>query len=179
MRQKVNINNWCNPREINKNFTGVYHDQEKEVAVATDSCILIVSKPDFKKHEVSILVDKKGSEIMSEVAYPKYEIVFRKDVNTFEFDRNKVVELLKKVKDDKEFRQSCLAINIGNKEKPFYVTPNRCRLLASLPDGKFGRGVSYYGGDDILQYESADGNYRVACMPYRVEESVNEDYFCI
>lgn len=46
---KLKIYDWCCKEEWRPNIMGVYHDAENKVAVATDTHVLLVSKPDYNE----------------------------------------------------------------------------------------------------------------------------------
>lgn len=177
---KVNMYDWCNPKEPFRDaFKGVYYDVENGVAVATDSHVLIISKKDAEHEGENRLIDKKGNEIEIQ-RYVDYNRPFgNPDVlEPFEINRDKMSELLTKQRIDKKLRRLYYAFNIGDGEKPMYMSPRSCKLLLTLPEGKFYVRKAQDGYMvHPLQFESKDGDYRALFMPVAVKkEFVGQDY---
>lgn len=175
---KVNLYDWCEPKNIRVDLTGVYYDVENGVAAATDSHVLIVSKKDAEHEGENRLIDKKGNEI--EICrYVDYNRPFGKTdtLEPFEINRDKISELLTKQRVDKKISIEYYAFNIGDSEKPMYMSPRSCKLLLTLPEGRFYVRKAQDGYmEHPLQYESEDGDYRALLMPVKVKkESIGQD----
>lgn len=175
---KVKIYDWCDPKGYKSALQGVYHDQANKVAVSTNMSVLLVSKPDFIEGEdKSVVIGKKGDEI--ECIYPDYNRVFRKeeDCAELDIDRDKVAELLTKERADKKLGTTYFAFNVSaDPDKPFYIATKYCKLLITLPEGKFTVRNNEYWNAQPLQYESNDGEYRALIMPMAIKkEFVGQD----
>lgn len=177
---KVKIYDWCNPKEsFRKYIMGVYHDQTEKAAIATDTHVLLVSKPDFIEGEdKKVVIGKKGDEI--ECIYPNWRRVFIKDEDCVELkiDRDKVIELLNRERVDKKLGKRYFAFNVSlDSDKPLYIMTSSCKLLITLPEGKFyvHHNPERYSSCP-LQYESNGGEYRALIMPVQVkQEFIGQD----
>lgn len=176
---KVKIYDWTGKEQYRPNLMGVFHDSENKVAVATDTHALIVSKSDYVECEESHIVAKNGDEIQGK--YPNYKSVMpdTDECLLYDVDRDKIKRILTEYRAERKLDKSVeyLAINVGSPDKPFYLTPDNCKLLLQLPDGDFFiQANSQYGGYNArpLSYESADDNYKAIFMPMRYPER-NED----
>lgn len=176
---KVKIYDWTGKEQYRPNLMGVYHDAENKVAVATDTHALIVSKSDYVECEESHIAAKNGDEIQGK--YPNYKSVMpdTDECLLFDVDRDKIQRILTEYRAERKLDKSVeyLAINIGSPDKPFYLTPENCKLLLQLPDGDFFiQANSQYGDYNArpLSYESADDNYKAIFMPMHYPER-NED----
>lgn len=172
---KVKIYDWTGKEQYRPNLMGVFHDSENKVAVATDTHALIVSKSDYVECEESHIVAKNGDEIQGR--YPDYKRVMpdTDECLLYDVDRDKIKRILTKYKAERKLDKSVeyLAINVGSPDKPFYLTPENCKLLLQLPDGDFFVNASGYNARP-LSYESADENYKAIFMPTYCPER-NED----
>lgn len=172
---KVKIYDWVSKDGYRPQLCGVFHDTENKVAVATDTRAVIVSKNDYIECEESHIVDKNGDEIKGR--YPDYKCVMpdTDECLLYDVDRDKVKRILTEYRAERKLDKSVeyLAINIGLTERPFYLSPDNCKLLLQLPDGDF-----FVKADDYISrpiaYESEDGNYRAIFMPKLYPER-NED----
>lgn len=176
---KVKIYDWTGKEQYRPNLMGVFHDSENKVAVATDTHALIVSKSDYVECEESHIVAKNGDEIQGK--YPDYKRVMpdTDECLLFDIDRDKIKRILTEYKAERKLDKSVEynAINVGSPDKPFYLTPENCKLLLQLPDGDFFiQANSQYGDYNArpLSYESADDNYKAIFMPTHYPER-NED----
>lgn len=176
---KVKIYDWTDKEQYRPNLMGVFHDSENKVAVATDTHALIVSKSDYVECEESHIVAKNGDEIQGK--YPDYKRVMpdTDECLLFDIDRDKIKRILTEYKAERKLDKSVEynAINVGSPDKPFYLTPDNCKLLLQLPDGDFFiQANSQYGDYNArpLSYESADDNYKAIFMPMHYPER-NED----
>lgn len=165
---KVNIWNWIDPKEFRGYCQGVYYDVTCGVAVATDTHVLLVSKPDAELDGKNRLIGKDGKEIVC--SYPDYNRVFRKEQREIDVNVDKVVELLNQERVDKKLGKEYYAFNVSDSHN-FYLTPKICKLLITMPrEGKFYVSNSDNWRDLPLQYESNDGNYRALFMPIMVKD---------
>lgn len=177
---KVKIYDWVYKDDnLRPQMSGVYHDCEGKVAVATDTHALIVSKSDYVECEESHIVAKNGDEIQGK--YPNYKCVMpdTDECLLYDVDRDKIKRILTEYRAERKLNKSVeyYAINIGSPDKPFYLTPENCKLLLQLPDGDFFiQANSQYGDYNArpLSYESADENYKAVFMPTHYSER-NED----
>lgn len=169
---KVNIWDWViNPKDPQKQYTGVLYDTECGVAVATNLNVLLISHPDAIHEGPVRLIDKKGDELhyrpfMYKRVIPNKNYMIRKPV-----DVNKLAETLRMVNAKKRAKTAhCKAIKIAD---GFFISPKQAKLLLTLPEGDF-----YFAPDpDGSQsrpafYESKNGEYTALFMPNRVEESL-------
>lgn len=176
---KVKIYDWVGKENYRPQLMGVYHDAENKVAVATDTHALIVSKSDYVECEESHIVAKNGDEIHGKYANYKSVMPDTDECLLFDVDRDKIQRILTEYKAERKLDKSVeyLAINVGSPDKPFYLTPENCKLLLQLPDGDFFiQANSQYGDYNALplSYESADDNYKAIFMPMHYPER-NED----
>lgn len=168
---KVKIYDWVYKDDnLRPQMSGVYHDCEGKVAVATDTRALIVSKRDYIECEESHIVAKNGDEIRGK--FPEYKRVMPDNDERLIFvvDREKVKQLLAQYKAERKLDKSVeyKAINVSTSEHPFYLHPDLCKLLLQLPEGDFYADYnSQYGSYNSrpLSYESEDGNYEALFMP--------------
>ena len=93
----------------------------------------------------------------------------------YDVDRDKIKRILTEYKAERKLDKSVeyLAINVGSPGKPYYLTPDNCKLLLQLPDGDFFVNANDYNSRAIA-YESEDGNYKAIFMPMYYPER-NED----
>lgn len=172
---KVKIYDWVSKEQYRPNLMGVYHDAENKVAVATDTHAVIVSKRDYIECEESHIVDKNGDEIKGR--YPDYKRVIpdTDEYLLYDVDREKVKRILTEYRAERKLDKSVeyLAINIGSTDKPFYLSPDNCKLLLQLPEGDFFVSANDYNSRAIA-YESEDGDYKAVFMPKYYPEC-NED----
>ena len=170
---KVKIYDYTNPKGAHPAFTGVYHDSEKRVAVATDSSILMVSAPDYYSEYADKIVNKYGVEVKCTPL--KWDKVFpasnalKYDHRVRKVDRKRIADLLSEIRAEQKVDKmiNYLAINIGTIEDPFYVSPKYCKLLLTWLSGKF---WFHKDRNHPLYYESDDGNYKGLLMPCKVNE---------
>lgn len=171
---KVKIYDWVHKDDRTyPNMNGVHHDSEEKVAVATDMKVLLVSKADFAEEHAGKTVDKKGDYVKGN--FPQWKRVFWKDLAPYKVNRDKIAEMLTKMRCERKIDKTAvyLAFNIGAEgENPFYLTPEICKLLITLPDGTFYICNTTTGNpyELPLHYESADGNYKALMMPIRVDK---------
>lgn len=163
---KVNIWDWIGDKYCPyANLKGVYYDTECGVTVATDTYVMVVSKPDAEFDGQQRIMDKKGDVIKGK--YPLYNRVIPKTDGriVLDVDYDKIADMLTKERSEKKlYGREYMAFNVGNKEYPFYIKPKYCKLLLTLPmDGKF-----YYSDDTYspLLYVSED--YTALFMPVSV-----------
>lgn len=172
---KVKIYDWVSKDNIRPVLRGVFHDSENKVAVATDTHALIVSKSDYVECEESHIVAKNGDEIQDR--YPDYKRVMP-DIDEcllFDIDRDKIKRILTEYSAERKLDKGVeyLAINVGSTDKPFYMSPDNCKLLLQLPDGDFFVKDENYTRYPIA-YESEDGDYKAIFIPKHYPER-NED----
>lgn len=173
---KVSIYGWANDEVgCRPMFDGVFHDAENKVAVASDTHVLIVSKPDYREFAdgKSHIIAKDGSEIKGK--YVPYQKVIPSDDGRKELiiDRDKIANMLTKARADKAADKACKykSFNVGTKDEPFYLDPKYCKLLLTLPvEGKF----FVRNADSPMKYVSDDGNYTALFMPMLIT-STTED----
>lgn len=171
---KVKIYDWVYEKgAIYPNMQGVYHDPEEKMAVATDTKVLLASKVDFEEEHAGKTVDKKGDYVKG--SFPQWKRVFWKDLTPYKVNRDKIAEMLTKMRCERKIDKTVvyLAFNIGAEtENPFYLTPEICKLLITLPEGTFYIINTTSGNpyESPLHYESADGNYKALMMPVRVDK---------
>ena len=173
---KVSIYGWANDEVgCRPMFDGVFHDAENKVAVASDTHVLIVSKPDYREFAdgKSHIIAKAGSEIKGK--YVPYQKVIPSDDGRKELiiDRDNIANMLTKARADKKADKDCVykAFNIGTYDEPLYIDPKYCKLLLTLPiDGKF------LVRDSIspIKYVSDDGNYTALFMPMLIISSKDD-----
>ena len=166
---KVKIYDWTNPKERYAYCGGAYHDSDNGVAVATDTHVLIVSKPDYNESLAGKCIDKKGDEV-DIVRYPAYErVIPANGLVEREINRERIAELLSEMRAEKKVDKSVdyFAFNIGDKDNPFSVAPKFCKLLLTLPaEGKF-----YFSEPHRpLLYKSDNGDYTAIIMPVQVKD---------
>lgn len=164
---KVKVYDWIDPKEPYAYCNGVYHDADNGVAVATDTHVLLVSKPDYNANLAGKCIDKKGDAIKAR--YPDYMCVIPKNgLTEREVNLTRIAELLSEYRAEKKINKTIdyLAFNIGDKDNPFYVSPKFCKLLITLPAGKF------YFSEPLrpLLYKSDNGDYTAIVMPIRIDE---------
>lgn len=73
--RKANIYSFCSNDNVRLALTGVYHDGENKVAVASDGKIMIISKNDYKEEHSGKIMDKYDKEI-TDCRFPKYRSAF-------------------------------------------------------------------------------------------------------
>lgn len=170
---KVNIWNWTDPKEYRTFCHGVFHDPDNGVAVATDTHVILTSKIDYDSERAGEIHTKSGDKVKA--VYPAYRRIFRKNNVTFEVNRERIAECLSKAKSERKLdkRVEYKAFNIGTGDKPFYLTPENCKLLLTLPEGEFlvapGERFDNYAIRP-LQYKSNDGNLEAIIMPIYITD---------
>lgn len=92
-------------KAIRPNLTGIFHDAEHEMAVATDAHMLVATKADYNPEFAGKIVDKYGNEIKGQ--YPKWMSV----VPNYKEDKRKTVTIdeglcKKTIKHAKAFRKA-------------------------------------------------------------------------
>lgn len=169
---KVNIWKWISDDQYRPQYCGVYYDTERKVAVATDTHVLLVSKPDYIEREKSEIISKNGDVIKGR--YPEYWRVIPRQERLTEraVNRDRLAELLTEVRADKKINKNVdyIALNMCDADSPFYVPLEYVRMLLTLPAGRF-----YFpnvGEFAPMLYKSDDGNYTAIAMPMHV----NPDY---
>ena len=173
---KVKIYDWVSKDDCRPQMCGVYHDAENKVAVASDTRALITSKRDYVECEESHIVAKNGDEIRGKYANYKSVMPDTDECLLYDVDRDKIQRILTEYRAEHKLDKSVeyLAINIGSPDKPYYLSPDNCKLLLQLPEGDF----YVFAGDDYvsrpLSYESVDENYKAVFMPMYYPER-NED----
>lgn len=164
---KVKIYDWVYSDNIRPIMQGVYHDVENKVAVATDTRLLIVSKPDYVEQEdgQSKVILKNGD--VQKGRFPDYRRVFPKDVVEFNIDRAKIADMLARMKSERKIDKSVnyVAFNVGNIDAPMYIGVKLCKAMLTLPAGKFYVSNSDGFNTRPLSYKSDDGNYEALFMP--------------
>lgn len=166
---KVKIYDWTNPKGCYAFTRGVYYDAENSVAVATDTHVMLVSKSDYDASRANAIVAKNGDEVEG-VRYPDYLRVIPKAENMreFQFDNARIANLLTKMNAERKIDKSIkyIAFNVGDKDSQVYISPKNCKLLLTLPAGKF------YTRDPRSQllYKSDDENYTAVVMPVCVKD---------
>ena len=172
---KVKIYDWVGKENYRPNLMGVYHDAENKVAVASDTHALITSKSDYVECEESHIVAKNGDEVHGK--FPNYKGIMpdTDECLLYDVDRDKIKRILTEYKAERKLDKSVeyLAINIGSPDKPYYLSPDNCKLLLQLPDGDFFVNANDYNSR-MIAYESEDGNYKAVFMPTYFPER-NED----
>lgn len=160
---KLKLYDWVSKEEYRRNLMGVFHDAENKVAVATDTHVLLVSKPDYNEAHAGKIIDKNGDEIG--LKFVSYQRVFPKQLVDFAVDRDKIAEMLTKIKAERKIDKKVQykALNVGTQEEPIYMSPSVCKLLLTLPEGKFYKHATHITAP--LTFESADGNYKALLMP--------------
>lgn len=166
---KVKIYDWTNPKEYHACGRGVYHDAAKGVAVATETHVLLVSKPDYNANLAGKCIDKKG-DVIDIPQYVLYESVIpQKDLVECEVNRERIAELLSEMRAEKKINKDTdyFAFNISDKANPIYIRPAFCKLLLTLPaEGKF-----YFSDPNRpLLYKSDNGDYTAVIMPVSVKD---------
>ena len=172
---KVKIYDWVGKENYRPNLMGVYHDAENKVAVASDTHALITSKSDYVECEESHIVAKNGDEVHGK--FPNYKGIMpdTDECLLYDVDRDKIKRILTEYRAERKLDKSVeyLAINIGSPDKPYYLSPDNCKLLLQLPDGDFFVNANDYNSR-MIAYESEDGNYKAVFMPTYFPER-NED----
>ena len=172
---KVKIYDWVGKENYRPNLMGVYHDAENKVAVASDTHALITSKSDYVECEESHIVAKNGDEVHGK--FPNYKGIMpdTDECLLYDVDRDKIKRILTEYRAERKLDKSVeyLAINIGSPDKPYYLSPDNCKLLLQLPDGDFFVNANDYNSR-MIAYESEDGNYKAVFMPMHFPER-NED----
>jgi hypothetical protein len=179
---KLNIFNWCSTEKWRPIFTGVFHDMDNKVAVATDQRVMLVVKSlyqepsedalisDGGKNRRGYIVNKKGEYI--EGLYPNYSRCFPEKTEEVEIDFDRLRELLREIKaDEKALGKECFGVNVSTTpEKPIFLRPKYAKLLLTLPVGKFS--VGRWG---VLCYKSNDGDVKALLMGVVVsDEHINQ-----
>lgn len=172
---KVKIYDWVSKdKSLLQRIMGVFHDAENKVAVATDTHVLIVSKVDYNEDYAGRIIDKKGDDCKG--LFPDYKRAIPKsEGKEIAVNREHIASMLSEMRAERKIDMSIeyLAFNVGDKETPCYIKPANCKLLLTLPAGKF-----YFRGDPScpLLYKSDDSNYTVLIMPVFVkEEFIGQD----
>ena len=170
---KVKIYDWVEKEKLRPQLMGVFHDADDQVAVATNTHVLIVSKVDYNEGYAGRIIDQKGDEC--EGRYVNYKCVFpKKEGAELNVNREHIAEMLSEMRAERRVDKSVdyFAFNIGDKENPFYITPKNCKLLLTLPAGKFYMSSPTH----YLLYKSDDGNYTALISPVLVKrEFVGQD----
>lgn len=171
---KVKICDWAGKDEYHPSMKGVFHDAENKVAVATDTHVMIVSKADYIEDYAGRIIDKKGDDCKGR--FPDYKRVIPKsEGKEIAVNREHIASMLSEMRAERKIDKSIeyLAFNVGDKDTPCYIKPANCKLLLTLPEGKF-----FYPGDPSrpLLYKSDDGNYTALMMPVFVnKEFIGQD----
>lgn len=164
---KVKIYDWVGKDVYRPNLTGVFHDADNKVAAATDTHVLLVSKVDYNEEYAGRIIDKKGDDCKGR--FPNYKCVIPKtEGKEIAVNREHIAELLSEMRAERKISKSVeyVAFNIGDKENPCYVAPKSCKLLLTLPDGKF----YFLDPSRPLLYKSDDGDYTALVMPILVKK---------
>lgn len=161
---KLNLYNWCAKDRLRPIMTGVFHDCEKKVAVATDTHVLVVSADDFREPNSDTdmieschhgyVICKNGE--YQKGFYPRWENVIPQEpkITPISVDRERIRELLR---DDAAAKKSggrrMIAIRISSERSHAFIDPKYCKLLLTLPQGKFYEHVS----KQMSKFVSDDG----------------------
>lgn len=177
---KFKIYDWCDykKKEYRPSMYGVFHDPEG-VAVATNTRVLVISKPDFNSEKVGEVIDIKGDIVDSGrnkegiAIFPAWRrVVAEKVERVLSVDRERLANLMSKARVDKKLGKEYLAFNIATEGTPVYVAPDSVKLMLTLPEGKFYSQAMNEEGEPIrpIQFESEDGNYTALFMPIAVKK---------
>lgn len=166
---KVKIYDWVSKdKRLPQRIMGVFHDAENKVAVATDTHVLIVSKVDYNEDYAGRIIDKKGDDCKGR--FPDYmRVIPKSEGKEILVNREHIASMLSGMRAERKIDKSIeyLAFNVGDKETPCYIKPANCKLLLTLPEGKFFR----IDPSRPLLYKSNDGNYTALMMPVFVKEA--------
>lgn len=171
---KVKIYDWVYKENLRPIMTGVFHDAENKVAVASNLHAVIVSKRDYVECKESHIVAKNGDEIKGRYVDYKFVMPDTDEYLLYDVDRDKIKRILTEYRAERKLDKSVeyLAINVGATDKPLYLAPGNCKLLLQLPDGDFFVASGDYAYRPMA-YESEDGDYKAIFMPLHSER--NED----
>jgi hypothetical protein len=166
---KLNIWNWVSKDKWRDNLWGVFHDTDKQVAVATDTHVLVVSAADYREPDENAIMCNNnkvcgcqhlGYTICKDGRYltkpfPAYEhVIPEQGLTRIHVDRERVRELVRQ--DDaarKAGTRRTLAIRITTEASKAFISPQYCKLLLTLPEGQFW----VRGGDTLTKFVSDDG----------------------
>lgn len=161
---KIDLKKWTDPKDVRPAMRGIFHDNDREVAVATDSHSLIISKPDYVEHEGSVIIDSKGNEIQG--VFPNYAIVFNGEVSEVDFLQKHELKTL--VNEHKLKSQEHTPLRIGTAEGEYiHITARDLKRFLTLP--LEGWGIIINGKVKKLIYGviNQDENYRALIMVCR------------
>lgn len=192
---KFKIYDWCDykKKDYRPSMFGVFHDPEG-MAVATNTTVLVVSKPDFNPEKSGEVIDIKGDIVDSGrnkegiAIFPTWRrVVATKVEREIAVDRKRLIDLMSKARVDKKLGKEYLAFNIVTEGTPIYVKVESVKLMLTLPEGKFYTQATNEEGEPErpIQFESGDGNYTALFMPIAVKKEyigrdaiiLGEDYY--
>lgn len=183
---KFKIYDWCDYKKkgCRPSMYGVFHDPEG-IAVATNTKVLVVSKPDFNPEKAGEVVDIKGDNVNSGrnkdgvAIFPSWRrVIATKLERQISVDRERLSDLMSKARADKKLGKEYFAFNIVAEGAPIYVAPESIKLMLTLPEGKFYSQAIGEGDEPTrpIQFESEDGDYTALFMPIAVkEEYIDQD----
>lgn len=152
-------------------FTGVYHAQDEDVAIACDTHIIILSKSDFDPEKRGQVITKKG-EVLTEgkefSAYPKFRMILPKEGKLNKKGEYMPVDLaaLKEKLADcaaqrKMDKKSLIIVRIPGTE--CYLKYEYAKVFAGL------NGTLYHKDNRTMVYYK-DDNYEIGIMPIMKQE---------
>lgn len=170
------IYNWVAKDSVRLGLTGVYHDADNHVAVATDTHVLVVSKDNYIEEWAGQIIDKNGSPV-EHANFPNYKRVIPNITDASEVEVNletiknrlRVVKAQFRLKANK--RNLRAAINILSREKRFYIEAKYVQLLLTLPSGKFF--LTEHRSGPIM-FCSDDGKMTALFMSMAISETTAE-----
>lgn len=165
---KIKIYDWTDDKSIHTYAHGVYHDATDSVAVATETHVMLVSKSDYRADFAGKIIDKKGMAVNGRLHDYKRVIPNSAGMTEISINRDRIARLLSDMRAERKLDKSIdyAAFNIGCADTPLFFSPKFCKLLLTLPEGKF-----YFSNRTRpLLYKSNDGNYVAVAMPVCVKD---------
>lgn len=169
-RYGFKIYDWISKDAVRPNYCGVYHDEEVQMAVATDTRVLVASKNDYRQECAGKIIKRDGDEQRGR--FPDWNRVFPQSLEEYHHvtvDRERIKELLKQAKVERRVDSSARYKAIRIKQG-IYLAPESCKLMLTLPDGKF----FVKDSNTPIAYFAVDGKYMALLFPIRIDESLWE-----
>lgn len=129
--RKVNLYKWTVADELRPMLAGVFHDAEKEVAVATDAHTMIISKSDYNADYAGKVVNKKGDQIDGK--YPDYTRCMPRNGEIVNIDRELLKNNLEIAKSHNKKHKSSPVFYIEIAQD-LVLSIRGCEQLLSLPE---------------------------------------------
>lgn len=160
-------------------IAGIYHDSENQVAVATDTRVLIVSKKDYNPEYAGHTVTKKGEILGTEerpIRFPKWRDVIPNTTYYKRADMEEVNEKIRKAQAARKLNKDGIYVielegmnKQGNATKVYVPLDNALPLL-NMPG-------ALWVGESCRPLYYEDENYQIVIMPRNVTDTVMLNIF--